>query len=136
MVPPLVICIFLHNILFSSRRENHRDDLASNNCDITQAGGPNRGVMMYKVGTNLISRREGDKTYIFNLEEGNIRVLSNRTASRIWELLSEGQKNVDDLAARLCQEFKGATREMCKKDVQAFLENLLDKSLVVKEKKD
>ncbi len=47
---------------------------------------------------------------------------------RIWELL-EHPMTVDDLCARLTTEFD-VSREECERDVQAFLQQLLDANLL------
>jgi len=52
----------------------------------------------------------------------------NSTATRIWELIGEGQK-VDNIVQKLCSEFDVSEQEAEDKAIK-FIEELLDKGAV------
>jgi len=50
--------------------------------------------------------------------------------SRIWELLSEKPSTVDELADRLMEEYE-VDRGTCLNDVQAFIDDMAARKLIV-----
>lgn len=59
--------------------------------------------MILRRNPEVVARREGDKTLVFQQETGWICIL-NPTSTFIWEQF-EGELSAEDLTERICREF-------------------------------
>lgn len=75
----------------------------------------------FKVKKGLISRKEKDKTTIFDSENSQLLTL-NKTASLIFSLIKRG-KNKKDIITQLSKKY-GSQEERIKSDVSELIENL------------
>ena len=65
---------------------------------------------------------------ILSMETKVLRGL-NPVGSRVWELI-DGQRSVEEIAHVIVEEFDAAPREAAQ-DVRGFVQELLDKGLVI-----
>ncbi len=76
-------------------------------------------------------RSEDENLVLYTPAESRIIVL-NRTAGFIWRL-STGEKNLEEIANEVVNEFGDVTKEKAFEDVKKVIDNLKGKGLVVYE---
>lgn len=76
----------------------------------------------------MISSNMDGETVMMSIENGEYYGLNN-IGTRIWELL-EKKISLSDLIAQLTREFDVKTNE-CEKDTTTFLNQLIDKKLII-----
>lgn len=91
-----------------------------------------------EIGPDTVLQRRND--LLFNEIDGEVVMLSvenseyygiNKVGSRIWELL-EQPIQLEKLICKLENEYS-VTKEQCANDINAFIQKLIEKSLVIYE---
>jgi len=88
------------------------------------AGQDKRGAtMMVRKQGDWLAAKVGDELVMMSAEKGNYIGLSE-VGARIWELIETPQE-VDALCARLQDEYDDVTPEVCRAEVETFLNELV-----------
>jgi PqqD family protein of HPr-rel-A system len=88
---------------------------------------PTRLVRVPRVSEDVLKRREGDATVLYNEETGEPYLL-NETGGRILELV-DGKMTIQEIAATLAEEYD-AEPDTIRADCVELLELLAGKGLV------
>jgi hypothetical protein len=84
--------------------------------------------LKYAPAPEAIFNKIDDEVVIMSLAN-DAYINLNEVGSRIWELLAESPRTIDDLVLTLIDEFE-VTEEQCREDVTIFLKEMLSKGLV------
>ena len=76
---------------------------------------------------DTVARRMGDEIVLINLKTNRIYSL-NRTAARLWELLSAGNQ-VADIEKIMFEEFD-VTETLIKDEIQRLITSLVDENFI------
>ena len=79
--------------------------------------------MMVRKQGDWLAAKVGDELVMMSAEKGNYIGLSE-VGARIWELIETPQE-VDALCARLQDEYDDVTPEVCRAEVESFLNELV-----------
>jgi hypothetical protein len=79
-------------------------------------------VIVHKQG-DWLAAKVGDELVMMSAEKGNYIGLSE-VGARIWELIETPQE-LDALCTRLQDEYDGVTPEVCRAEVESFLNELV-----------
>jgi len=77
---------------------------------------------------DTVSRIIGEEAVIILPGMGELKV-TNDVGARLWEL-ADGQKTVADLVDILCEEYT-VDRDQAEKDALVFLQQMVDKSMLI-----
>ena len=85
-------------------------------------------IVFVKTNPNIICRQEEDGAFLFNVEDGSIKVL-NFLGYRIWKLCN-GNFTLEDIINNIKSEYPNVSEEVIEKDVKDFIDYLRKISLV------
>lgn len=88
-------------------------------------------MTIYRKDPNALEATVGTSLVILNTELLTYFELTE-VAGRIWELLEEGIKSIDDLVAVLLAEYD-VEESACRGGVESFMQSALAKGLVIAE---
>jgi hypothetical protein len=80
-------------------------------------------MMVHKQG-DWLAARVGDELVMMSAEQGNYLGLSE-VGARIWELIETPQE-IDAICARLQMEYYDVTPDVCRAEVETFLNELVN----------
>lgn len=83
----------------------------------------------FHISPQVIHSKIDDEVVVMSIEAGEYLTLDS-VGSRIWELLSEKPSTVDELVGLLMEEYE-VDRETCLNDVQAFIDDMAARKLIV-----
>lgn len=87
-------------------------------------------INVYKKTKKLREREEGDKLLLFNTQTKELAILEGM-GKAVWKLLSE--MSVQEIESKLL-EFHPEEQEKVKTYLSQFIEDLVEKSFLVKQK--
>jgi len=79
--------------------------------------------MMVRKQGDWLAAKVGDELVMMSAEKGNYIGLSE-VGARIWELI-ETPQDVDAICVRLQEEYDDVTPEVCRAEVETFLNDLV-----------
>jgi PqqD family protein of HPr-rel-A system len=87
------------------------------------------GRVVWRRNTTLPFQRMDEDALVVDPRTREVHLL-NETAARIWELL-ETASSIDDLCAALAEEYEGAPADALRREVEAFVDDLRGKGLLL-----
>lgn len=84
----------------------------------------------WEISKEVLSSKIDDEVVLMSIEADSYFGL-DPIGSHIWELLSVKASTIGDLVQNLMEEYE-TDEETCRKDVQAFIDDMSTRKLVVK----
>ena len=87
--------------------------------------------MINKVNNKVLSSKIGNEAVLMCMEAESYYGL-DPIGSRIWELLTESPKTVEEIIDVLLQEYE-VDQETCSRDVHSFIDEMISRKLILNE---